>query len=194
MSEWSNGRVCKTLVRGFESRRCLQFYSDLGPREILSSVQKLVFWIQVFVLAWLFVLNRYKYTTFARINGVFSKKIIQKNKTMGKFILAGIVLLLVVASWFRSMSESSLRRKLTKDLDWLKLAESSDGKVMRKSIEDELEKHDKIEMRIKHKKAKKLLEGNVPCYFEHQRKGPKVSDCVKCTVKHSCMLCKSPKL
>ena len=25
VSEWSNGRVCKTLVRGFESRRCLKF-------------------------------------------------------------------------------------------------------------------------------------------------------------------------
>jgi len=126
---------------------------------------------------------------------VFSKKIIQKNKTMGKFILAGIVLLLVVASWyFCSRSESRLRRKLTKDLDWLKLAESSDGKIMRRSIEDELKKHDKIEMRIKHKKAKKLLEGNVPCYFELQRKGPMASNCVKCTVKHSCMLCKSSRL
>jgi len=125
---------------------------------------------------------------------VFSKKIIQKNKTMGKFILAGIVLFLVVASWyFRSMSESSLRRKLTKDLDWLKLAESSDGKIMRRSIEDELKKHDKIEMRIKHKKAKKLLEGNVPCYFELQRKGPMSCNCSDCTEKSSCMLCKPQK-
>ena len=193
VSEWSNGRVCKTLVRGFKSRRCLQFYSDLGPREILSSVQKLVFRIQVFILDWFFVLNRYKYVRFFRINGVFSKKIIQKNKTMGKFILAGIVLLLVSLWYFCSRSEYSLRRKLNKELEWLKSAETLEGKVMRRSVEDVLKRHDETEIRIKHKEAHKFLKSNVPCYLTCQRKGPMSCNCSDCTEKSSCMLCKPQK-
>lgn len=117
-------------------------------------------------------------------------------KSTIKVIVVVITAFVIVALFIQyvcSVSESYLRRHLNKQLDWLKQAKSSSGKLMKKTIETVLNGHDTKEMLIKLGDSRNFLKREVPCYNQYKRQGPTACNCADCTVKNICMLCVSKK-